>query len=237
MNDGAFTRFHLAELASHGYLVIASDRILSGPCKPPIDLSKPLPMPDGPPKPATLPADLTGATDLALAENVRKGSPLFGKIRDGAIAISGGSYGGQQALQIAASDPHVRIAVNYNSGIFGSGSRLPGIDIDKSALDRLHAPLIYILGGPTDIAYGNGMDEYARISRVTVAIANDRDAGHGGSFFDPNGGEGAQVAVARLDWQLKGSRRSARMFTGKHCVLCAKPGWDFTITNLTPKAH
>ena len=29
--DGASTRFHLLELASHGYLVIASGRILSGP--------------------------------------------------------------------------------------------------------------------------------------------------------------------------------------------------------------
>ena len=30
-NDGASSRFHLLELASHGYLVIASGRILSGP--------------------------------------------------------------------------------------------------------------------------------------------------------------------------------------------------------------
>src|SRR6188768_4184230 len=34
-DDGASTRFHLLELASHGYLVIASGRILSGPGAPP----------------------------------------------------------------------------------------------------------------------------------------------------------------------------------------------------------
>src|SRR5580658_9153625 len=33
--DGASTRFPLLELASHGYLVIASGRILSGPGAPP----------------------------------------------------------------------------------------------------------------------------------------------------------------------------------------------------------
>src|SRR6476659_7759926 len=33
--DGASSRFHLLEIASHGYLVIASGRILSGPGAPP----------------------------------------------------------------------------------------------------------------------------------------------------------------------------------------------------------
>jgi hypothetical protein len=34
-DDGANRRFHLLEIASHGYLVIASGRILSGPAAPP----------------------------------------------------------------------------------------------------------------------------------------------------------------------------------------------------------
>ena len=33
-DDGASSRFHLLEIASHGYLVIASGRILSGPGAP-----------------------------------------------------------------------------------------------------------------------------------------------------------------------------------------------------------
>src|SRR6185437_14272715 len=33
--DAASSRFHLLEIASHGYLVIASGRILSGPGAPP----------------------------------------------------------------------------------------------------------------------------------------------------------------------------------------------------------
>ena len=42
-DDGASTRFHLLEIASHGYLVIASGRILSGPGAPPPAPRPPLP--------------------------------------------------------------------------------------------------------------------------------------------------------------------------------------------------
>ena len=39
--------------------------------------------------------------------------------------------------------------------------------------------VIYILGGPSDIAYPNGMDDFARIGHVPVAVAN-LPVGHGG---------------------------------------------------------
>jgi hypothetical protein len=89
-DDGASSRFHLLEIASHGYLVIASGRILSGPGAPPRE-----PRPATPqgqlPAPRTQVADLTDAVDWALAENQRAGSPYFGRsirhrsrIRDGA---------------------------------------------------------------------------------------------------------------------------------------------------------
>ena len=38
-DDAASARFHLLELASHGYLVIASGRILSGPGAPPTGIA------------------------------------------------------------------------------------------------------------------------------------------------------------------------------------------------------
>jgi hypothetical protein len=42
-DDAASTRFHLLELASHGYLVIASGKILSGPGAPPRPVPAALP--------------------------------------------------------------------------------------------------------------------------------------------------------------------------------------------------
>jgi hypothetical protein len=50
--------------------------------------------------------------------------------------------------------------------------------------------LIYIVGGPQDIAYANGMDDFKRIAHVPVAVAN-LPVGHGGTFNEPNGGAAA----------------------------------------------
>src|SRR5688500_5896538 len=47
--DGASSRFHLLEIASHGYLVIASGRILSGPGAPPREPRPALPQGQLPP--------------------------------------------------------------------------------------------------------------------------------------------------------------------------------------------
>ncbi len=42
---------------------------------------------------------------------------------------------------------------------------------------------------------------------------------------DPDGGPFGKVALAWLDWQLKGSKESAKLFQGKNCSLCADPQW------------
>lgn len=214
--DGAFARFHLSELASHGYLVIANGAIMSGPGKPPLAPSIGI---------GTRPEQLVEAIDWAVRENGRPGSPLRGRLNTNAIAVSGTSCGGLQAMQIAASDKRVKTAVIHNSGIFPEGRQIPGMTISKSLLAQLHAPIIYILGGPTDVAYANGMDDYSRVSGVPVVVANDRSAGHNGTFIEDNGGRGAQVAVKWLDWQLKGDKRAADTFVGRNCALCRNPAW------------
>jgi hypothetical protein len=168
--------------------------------------------------------DLSDAIDWALAENMRKGSPYFGRIDPKQIAVSGWSCGGIQALAIAP-DPRVRAVVIHNSGIFNPGmNRMPGMDMDKSQLQKLHTPVIYILGGPTDIAYLNGMDDFKQITKVPAMVANE-DTGHGGTFTKPNGGAAASVAVSWLNWQLRGDKEAAKRFVGADCGLCKDPQW------------
>jgi dienelactone hydrolase len=240
--DGAGGRLHLAEIASHGYLAIASGAILSGPGAPPHD---PMPMPpaSGPPTaeatapgfsippPATKAASLREAIDWALAENTRSGSPYFARINPQWIAVSGWSCGGLQALQVAA-DPRVHAVIIHNSGIFQSGANpIPGIDISKAALQSLHTPVLYVLGGPTDIAYANGMDDFRQINSVPAAVVN-LSVGHGGTFMEPNGGRAASVAVSWLDWQLKQDPRAARRFVGADCGLCRDPEWNLQRKNI-----
>jgi dienelactone hydrolase len=242
--DGAGGRFHLAEIASHGYLAIASGTIQSGPGAPPPpagDRPRAVPelgsngMPLHIPPPATKSELLTQAIDWALAENKREGSPYFGRINPNWIAVSGWSCGGLQALEVAA-DPRVRTVVIHSSGIFSDANPIPGITITKAALQKLHSSIIYILGGPSDIAYANGMDDFKRISSVPVFVAN-LNVGHGGTFMEPNGGREASVAVSWLDWQLKGDSRAAERFVGAACGLCKDPDWNVESKNLTAANH
>jgi len=224
-DDAASSRFHLLEIASHGYLVVASGRILSGPGAPPRE-----PRPATPPgqiaPPRTQVSDLTDAVDWALAENTRAGSPYFGRIDPAQIAYSGWSCGGLQAVQVA-KDPRVKTLVIHNSGVLsdGPGSTIPGMNVGKEILQTLHTPVIYIQGGPTDIAYANGMDDFTRITHVPAAIAN-LPVGHGGTFNEPNGGAAASVAVSWLNWQLRGDAQSAKRFVGEDCGLCKDPQWS-----------
>ena len=224
--DGASSRFHLLELASHGYLVIASGRILSGPGAPPRE-----PRPAAPPAAGAIPpprtqvSDLTEAIDWALAENKRSGGPYFGRIDPALVAYSGWSCGGLQALAVA-KDPRVKTMVLHNTGVFNEGrGSITGLDVKKDVLQTLHTPTIYILGGPTDIAYANGMDDFNRIAHVPVAVAN-LPVGHGGTFNQPNGGAAASVAVSWLDWQLRGDTKSAKRFVGDDCGLCQDAQWS-----------
>ena len=223
-DDGASSRFHLLEIASHGYLVIASGRILSGPGAPPREPRPAAPQGQLPP-PRTQVSDLTDAIDWALAENTRAGSPYFGRIDSAQIAYSGWSCGGVQALQVA-KDPRVKTLVIHNSGILNSGpTNMTGASVGKEVLQTLHTPVIYILGGPKDIAYENGMDDFKRISHVPVATAN-LPVGHGGTFNEPNGGAAASVAVSWLNWQLRGDAQSAKRFVGEDCGLCKDAQWS-----------
>jgi hypothetical protein len=229
-NDGASSRFHLLELASHGYLVIASGRILSGPGAPPAEARPP----GQPGQPRTQAADLTAALDWALAENERAGSAYFGRIDAGQVALSGWSCGGLQALRVAA-DARVRTVVMHNTGVLNGGpnTTIPGMDLTKDSLANFHTPVIYILGGPSDIAYSNGMDDFARIAHVPIAMAN-LPVGHGGTFQEPNGGAAASVAVSWLDWQLRGDAAAAQRFVGEDCGLCRDAAWQLERKNFAP---
>ena len=232
-NDGASSRLHLLEIASHGYLAIAPGRIRNGPGATVSPTAGPPPPrsaqqnPAHLPKPPTSAADLLSALDWALAQSKDAKSPYFQKIDPNAVAISGYSCGGLQALQMAA-DPRVKTLIVMNSGIFNDNTQgISGIEVSKTLLDKLHAPTFYILGGETDIAYPNGMDDFGRIRHVPAFLGNLIGVGHGGTYWEPNGGKAAQAVVAWLNWQLLGDQEAAKMFVGENCGLCRDPAWKF----------
>ena len=62
------------------------------------------------------------------------------------------------------------------------------------------------------------MDDFRRISHVPACAANF-PVGHGGTYREPRGGEFTVVALAWLQWQLKGDKKAAKMFVGNDCDL------------------
>lgn len=231
-NGGAGARPFLMQVASEGFLIIAPAKPGPDPELQPTDAAPPPPAPNrqpGGPPPApsgpapTTTANLIAAIDWAVRENTRPGSLYRGRLDTKTIAIMGHSCGGLQTLE-GSLDPRVKTGMVWNSGVLNGDAPLRGANVKKADLQRLHAPLAYIQGGPTDVAYPNALDDFARITAVPVFMG-EIAVGHGGTFREANGGEYATVATAWLNWRLKGDRAASRMFTGKDCGLCADPRW------------
>ena len=97
--------------------------------------------------------------------------------------------------------------------------------------NKLHTPTLYLLGGESDIAYKNGMDDFERINHVPVFVANV-DVGHGGTYAQPHGGEFTKVATAWYKWQLKSDKEARKLFTGNPCGLSKSEVWTVEKKNL-----
>ena len=221
--DGTSSRFHLAQIASYGYLVIAPGGWRSGPdAKDPPEAPRVINADGTGSASPTTAAQLTEALDWALAEDARDTSRYHGLIDENALAAGGFSCGGVQALTIAG-DPRLDTVVVQNSGLLPDDApRLGGMELTKAGLAALHTPVLYFDGGETDIAYANGLDDYQRIDHVPVWWVN-RPTGHGGSYHEPMGGRNASIVVDWLEWRLRGDASAARTFVGANCRLCTDP--------------
>lgn len=207
----------LSEVASHGFLVIAIG---------------PMPKEGERGNGRSTSSQLLDAIDWAVVQNSDKSSAFYKKIDTEKIAVSGMSCGGLQTLEVAP-DPRITTAVVCNSGILKNpGSGMPGMpNLPKEQLEKLHTPTLYLLGGESDIAYENGMDDYNRINHVPVFVGN-MDVGHGGTYGQPHGGEFAKVATAWYKWQLKGDKKAGKLFTGNPCQLSKLDIWTVEKKNL-----
>lgn len=210
----------LNEIASHGFLVIAIGT---------------LPKESGEQnKERSTSSKLKAAMDWAIAQNRDKKSVYFKKIDTKHIAVAGMSCGGLQALDVAP-DPRVSTLLVANSGIFIDpmpSNLMPMMpQLDKTHLTKIHTPTLYLLGGPSDIAYKNGMDDVAKLNHVPVFVGN-LDVGHGGTYAQPHGGDFAKVATAWFSWKLKGDQQASKLFIGDTPNITKMPGWSFEKKNI-----
>lgn len=206
----------LSEVSSYGFLVVAIG---------------PMPQEGERGRGRSESKQLIDAIDWAIAQNNDSSSLYYNKIDIAKIAVSGMSCGGLQTLEMAP-DPRVTTAVIYNSGVLGASGGVPGMPpLVKDDLKKLHTPTLYVLGGETDIAYENGMDDFKRINHVPVFVAN-MDVGHGGTYSQPHGGEFSKVATAWYQWHLKGDEEAAKMFKGQPSGLSKSPLWKVDKKNM-----
>jgi hypothetical protein len=73
-------------------------------------------------------------------------------------------------------------------------------------------------------AIENGMDDFKRITKVPAIHTYKDGVSHGGTYSQPNGGDFARVAVAMLNWQLKGEKNESKMFLARIAACVRKPG-------------
>ena len=203
----------LNEIASYGFMVVATGYI---------------PMEEEPYRgPMSTTQQQIESIDWVFAQNQDKNSPYYEKIDTKHICLSGMSCGGLQTL-FNCADPRVTALMICNSGLFNrqnANQAVGGMPMPpKEKLKEIHTPVMYLLGGKTDIAYENGMDDFHRIDHVPACAANF-PVGHGGTYRQPHGGEFSVVALAWLQWQLKGDQQAAKMFRGNDCELSKRKDW------------
>lgn len=208
----------LNEIASQGYLVLASGLLSQ------IDKR------DDTSRGPTHSSQLIAALDWIQAQSESASSIYFGKVDTKKVAAMGMSCGGLQAIEIS-HDPRVTTTVVCNSGVLPTPSPLKGMpSLSKDVLKTYHAPVLYIMGGPKDIAYKNAMDDFAQVSHVPIVMTNF-DVGHAGTYARPHGGEFTPVALAWLDWQLKGETDKSKQFLDETSALRRDPKWKVEVKN------
>lgn len=243
INAGNRFRYFLTEIASHGYLVaangvMANDKLEVGPQENPAIRSPGTPPPP-PPSPevraanarrapgTTTAQQLTESIDWATRENERPGSRFYHRLDTSKIAVMGQSCGGVQALNVAG-DPRITTLMIWSSGV----GMIPNNPSNPAAvLASIHTPIAYIHGDAQhDVAYSAGIDNVKRLAERGIPVfgAWQDQMTHLGTYGQDNGGFFGKIAVAWLDWRLKGNGAAARMFRGANCTLCTAPGWHVT---------
>jgi hypothetical protein len=202
--NGLSSQNFVREIASHGFLVLANGS------------------PNG--SGSSTASWLTQSLDWAVAENARQGSKYYGRIDTTKIAVAGWSCGGLEAYEVS-NDPRVTTTAIFSSGLLN--------DANDFQLRRLTKPIAYFIGGSSDIAYPNAMDDWGKLPAGLPAFMGNLPVGHGGTYDQTNGGEFGRVAVLYLKWRLKGDRTAGTNFVGSNCGLCSGTQWQVQQKNLT----
>ncbi len=195
----------LTEVASYGYVIVAGG---------------PLQMQSGDRTATGTDASLlTESLDWIVKQAGISTSEYYNRVDITKIAASGHSCGGAQVIAVA-KNPAIKNYILFNSGM---GNMSMG-GASPSDLQNLHGPIIYIVGGESDVAYANAKIDYSRITNVEATLANLIKGGHSGTFWEPYGGSDSKMMVKWLDWHFKNASANCKLFLGND--LSEFAGWE-----------
>ncbi|WP_433929038.1 alpha/beta hydrolase family protein [Sorangium cellulosum] len=211
--DGFANEAAMAEIASHGYFVVA----------------------DGTPGNTEPNRELGGGGDVLLAyvdwviaENEKPCSAYYHKIETTKVGANGFSCGGLMAAGTAA-DPRMTTWGHTSSGSFS---------VNQAFYNSIHTPVLIITGTADSVgAYPNGQRDYENIAAqgdIPVMMFAKVGADHGGDLWARNGGEFTQVNLAWLNWWLKGDESASGKgaLVGASCRFCTDRSWMVSSANL-----
>ena len=167
------------------------------------------------------------ALDWISQQAANPSSPYYNYIDGDRIAAAGHSCGGAQVLA-NCGDQRLKTYIILNAGM----GRMTMADASAKSLKQLHGPILYLVGGTSDVAWPNAQQDYKTIRRVPVWLADNTTSGHGGTYEQPAGGANSRMVRAWLDWQLKGKAEPEKLFVDGNLT-----GYDgFTIEHKNYKA-
>jgi hypothetical protein len=204
----------MAEIASHGYFVVA-DGTPNGTTNRPMDRSQL----------EAMAAPLIAYIDWAIAENEKPCSAYYGSLDTANIASNGFSCGGLMS-QATAGEPRLVTWGVTSSGMAGA---------DPSYYDMIHTPVLFVEGGPSDQAYDGAQEGYQNIVPLGVPVMwFSKDIGHGGDLGNRNGGDFTKINLAWLNWWLKGDETATGkgVLVGPDCTYCTDSAWEVMSENL-----
>lgn len=206
--DGLSNSVAMAEIASHGYFVVA-DGTPGGSGNRTMDRSQL----------AAMAKPLIGYIDWAIAENEKPCSAYYHSLDTAKIASNGFSCGGLMS-QATVMDPRIVTWGVTSSGMAGAA---------QDFYDMIHTPVFFVEGGPSDMAYDGAKEGYQAISKMTVPVMwFSKDIGHGGDLSRPGGGDFTKLNLAWLNWWLKGDETATGkgLLVGASCTYCKDSAWE-----------
>ncbi len=183
----------LNHLASHGYVVIALGKMRLND--------------NDPTGGANGQQHVAEAINWMVKQVSNTKSDYYRAVNVNNIALSGHSCGGAEAIANCANT-RVKTLLIMNAGM--GGMSMGGAS--PQTLKSLHCPIIYLTGGPDDVAYANAQGDFNSITKVPVVWADLSTAGHGGTYWHQRGGDFARIALKWMDWHLKGKTQNAPIF-------------------------